>query len=147
MALWSKIRVRMTYANVTATLALFVALGGGSFAVAALSGSEKKVVKKIARKQADRRINARAPRTFVHFEATIGTVPAEGCVTRQITGIDAAKDHLLPTPNFNTTSSNLIFTIAYYDNQEYAYLQACNPTAGAIDEGSGRFNLMVFDTK
>jgi hypothetical protein len=61
MASFGKIRARATYANVTATLALFVALGGGSFAVAALSGSEKKVVKKIATKQADKRINALAP--------------------------------------------------------------------------------------
>lgn len=52
---------RLSYANVTATLALFVALGGGSFAVAALSGQEKKVVKKIAKGQADKRITARAP--------------------------------------------------------------------------------------
>lgn len=56
-----KIRARATYANVTATLALFVALGGSSFAVASLSGSEKKVVKKIAKKQANKRITARAP--------------------------------------------------------------------------------------
>ena len=57
----NRIRARATYANVTATLALFVALGGGSFAVAALSGQEKKVVKKIAKNQAGKRITARAP--------------------------------------------------------------------------------------
>ena len=62
MALLSKIRDRATYANVIATLALFVALGGGSFAVAALSGSEKKVVRKVAKKQARRADTAaRAP--------------------------------------------------------------------------------------
>lgn len=61
MAILSKIRARATYANVTATLALFVAIGGGSFAVAALSGAEKKVVKKIAKKQAGKRIAALAP--------------------------------------------------------------------------------------
>ena len=60
MSLSDELRARATYANVTATLALFVALGGGSFAVAALSGSEKTVVKKIAKKQADKRITARA---------------------------------------------------------------------------------------
>ena len=52
---------RLSYANVTATLALFVALAGGSFAVAALSGQEKKVVKKIAKGQANKQITARAP--------------------------------------------------------------------------------------
>jgi hypothetical protein len=50
--LTARLGERLTYANVTATLALFAALGGGSFAVAALSGSEKKVVKRIATKQA-----------------------------------------------------------------------------------------------
>src|SRR5687768_6287655 len=64
MARLSKVRARATYANVTASLALFVALGGGSFAVA-LSGSEKKVVKKIAKKQSDKRITARAPELSV----------------------------------------------------------------------------------
>jgi hypothetical protein len=52
---------RLSYANVTATVALFVALAGGSFAVAALSGQEKRVVKKIAKTQANKRITARAP--------------------------------------------------------------------------------------
>lgn len=46
---------RLTYANVTATLALVVALGGGSFAVAALSGKERKVVKRIANAQITKR--------------------------------------------------------------------------------------------
>ena len=55
-----KIRARATYANVTATLALFVALGGSSFAVASLSGSEKKG-QQDRQKQADKRITARAP--------------------------------------------------------------------------------------
>lgn len=65
MAAWSRIRARPTYANLTATMALVVALGGGSFAVAALSGSEKKVVKKIskkqAKKQAKKQISALVP--------------------------------------------------------------------------------------
>ncbi len=55
----SAIRERLTYANVTATLALFVALGGGSFAIAALSGSEKKQVRQIAKKQANQVLNQR----------------------------------------------------------------------------------------
>ena len=61
---------RLNYANITATLALFVALGGGSFAVAALSGQEKKVVKKIVKKQANQRITARAPDLSVKHAAS-----------------------------------------------------------------------------
>jgi hypothetical protein len=41
-----RIRARLTYANVMATIALFIALGGGSYA--ALSGKDKKKVKAIA---------------------------------------------------------------------------------------------------
>jgi hypothetical protein len=47
-------RRRPNHATVVAYLALFAALGGGSFAVASLSGKEKKVVKKIAAKQVER---------------------------------------------------------------------------------------------
>jgi hypothetical protein len=47
--------------TVIAYVALFLALSGGSFAIAALTRSEKRVVKKIAKKQADKRITARAP--------------------------------------------------------------------------------------
>jgi len=61
MTIFSMTRARATFANVTAMLALVVALGGGSFAVAALSGSEKKVVKKIVKKQANKRVKALAP--------------------------------------------------------------------------------------
>ena len=86
MALMSKVRTRATYANVTATLALFVALGGGSFAVAALSGSEKKVVKKISKKQADKRITARAPRLSVEHASSADAAPPTGSAGGDLTG-------------------------------------------------------------
>ena len=82
MTLARKIRARPTYANVTATLALFIALSGSSFAVAALSGSEKKVVKKIAKKQANKRITARAPGLSVASAASANpSGPAGGGLT------------------------------------------------------------------
>jgi hypothetical protein len=40
---------------------------------------------------------------FVNFTATIGRVPANSCVYRHVTGVSAAGDHLLLTPNFETT--------------------------------------------
>jgi hypothetical protein len=52
-----QLRSKLTYANVMATLAVFMVLGGGTFAVAALSGHDKKVVKRLANKQ----ITKRAP--------------------------------------------------------------------------------------
>ena len=65
MARLSKIRARATYANVTATLALFVALGGGSFAVPQLSGLGEEGGQEDRQEavgQADHRARARALR-------------------------------------------------------------------------------------
>lgn len=77
---------RLTYANVTATLALFIALGGGSFAVAALSGSEKKVVKKIAKKQANQRVTARAPGLTVKHAGSADAAPPTGAAGGDLAG-------------------------------------------------------------
>lgn len=82
----SKIRARATYANVTATIALFAALGGGSFAVAALSGSEKKVVKRIAKKQADKRITARAPDLSVNHAGSADSATPSGPAAGDLAG-------------------------------------------------------------
>jgi hypothetical protein len=86
MTLFSRIRARATYANVTATLALFVALGGGSFAVAALSGSEKKVVKKIAKKQANKQITTRAPGLTVEHADSADVATPTGAAGGDLTG-------------------------------------------------------------
>jgi hypothetical protein len=86
MAILSKVRARATYANVTATLALFVALGGGSFAVAALSGSEKNVVKKIAKRQANKRITARAPGLTVKHAGSADVAMPTGAAGGDLTG-------------------------------------------------------------
>lgn len=82
----SKIRARATYANVTATLALIVALGGGSFAVAALSTSEKRVIKRIAKAQANKRITARAPGLSVNQAQTAGSASPAGFAGGDLTG-------------------------------------------------------------
>ena len=88
MALASKIRARATYANVTATLALFIALGGGSFAVA-LSGSEKKVVKEIAKKEANKRITTRAPNLSVKRAGSADTATDAGHASSADSAINA----------------------------------------------------------
>jgi hypothetical protein len=82
----SRIRGRATYANVTSTLALFVALGGGSFAVASLSGSEKKVVTKIAKVQANKRITARAPGLTVKHARSAAAAPPTGAAAGDLIG-------------------------------------------------------------
>ncbi len=88
MALVTKIRARATYANVTATLALFIALGGGSFAVA-LSGSEKKVVKEIAKKEANKRITTRAPNLSVKRAGSADTATDAGHASSADSAVNA----------------------------------------------------------
>jgi hypothetical protein len=80
-----------------------------------------------------------------NFSADIGTVGAHTCVYRAVTGINAARDHLLLTPNFNTTSSFLTDGIEYEDAREQADIKVCNPTGLAINDGVTRFNLLVIN--
>ena len=85
--------------------------------------------------------------TFVDFQASIGSVPAHSCRYGPVTGVNATRDHLLLTPNFNTTSSFLVYGIEYEDSREQADIKVCNPTGGAIDDGITRFNLLVIDAQ
>jgi hypothetical protein len=80
-----------------------------------------------------------------NFNANIGSVGAHSCVYRAVTGVNATRDHLLLTPNFNTTSSFLIYGIEYEDTREQADIKVCNPTAGVINDGITRFNLLVIN--
>lgn len=80
------IRRRPSHSTVAAYLALFVALGGGSFAVAALSGNEKKVVKRIARKSANTQITKRAPGLSVNHAASADSAAPNGPAGGDLTG-------------------------------------------------------------
>ena len=82
-----------------------------------------------------------------NFSANIGSVPAHSCRYGPVTGVNATRDHLLLTPNFNTTSSFLIYGIEYEDSREQADIKVCNPTGGAINDGITRFNLLVIDAQ
>ena len=73
-------RRRPSHSTVAAYLALFLALGGGSFAVAALSSGDKQVVKKIAKKEANKRITQRAPGLSVNNADKLDGVDSTGFV-------------------------------------------------------------------
>ena len=85
--------------------------------------------------------------TFVNFAANIGTVPAQGCVKKQITGINAAGDHLLLTPNNDDARGSLIYSVLYTSNQEWAWLETCNPGTVALNDDVTHFNLMIFNAQ
>jgi formylglycine-generating enzyme required for sulfatase activity len=65
----SAIRARLTFANVVAVLALFVALGGGSIALGTLRPPDRKVVKRIAGAE----VTKRAPGLSVGHAAAADT--------------------------------------------------------------------------
>jgi len=51
--------------------------------------------------------------TFVNFTGNIGIVPAQRCVDRRVTGVNAQGDHVVLTANFETTDSHLDYTAQY----------------------------------
>ena len=87
---------------------------------------------------------------FVNFTGSIGVVPAQSCVDRFVTGVNAAGDHLLLTPNFADTSSNLEYSAQHSapgDGGNAVAIHVCNHTAAPIDDGNTRFNLLVIDAQ
>jgi hypothetical protein len=170
-----RIRSHLTYANVMATIAVFLVLSGGT--AVALNGSNTVFTDDIANdtqpasggnpagglvapdlragsvgtsEVANGTLNDEdvGQATVVDFTATIGTVPAHGCVEKAVTGVDAKGDHLLLTPNWQTQNGSLTYSAEYHNvNESIFELQACNPTDGAINDGNTNFNLLVIDAQ
>jgi hypothetical protein len=167
-----RIRSHLTYANVMATIAVFLVLGGGS--AVALSGSNTVFTDDIANdtqpasggnpagglvapdlrpgsvassEVANGSLNDEdvGQGTFVHFAADIGTLGANDCEEVSITGINAQGDHLLLTPSTDDSSVVLFYRIEYRPNLESATLVTCNPWNFSVDDGTTHFNLLVFD--
>jgi hypothetical protein len=91
-------------------------------------------------------------RTFVNFTANIGTVPAQDCVDRYVTGAGGFGDHLVLTANWQDTNSNLEYTpqhsaLTGSPSQDAVAIHVCNPTTSAIDDANTRFNLLVIDAQ
>jgi hypothetical protein len=170
-----RIRRHLTYANVISSLTLFIVLTGGT--AVALSGTNTVFTDDIANDTqpagggnpagglvaADLRPGAVGSSevangslndedigqgTFVSFEVTIGSVPANDCVEKLVSGVNARGDHVLLTPNWNTRNRDLIYTAAYHnDGEEGPEIQVCNPTGVAIEDFTTRFNLLVIDAQ
>ena len=124
-----RLRRRLTYANVTATLALVIAVAGGTAYAADTIGSSDIINGQVKSpdigtgqvQSVDVRDDALADGglgsadiangqlndeditqgTFVNFEAHIGTLSANGCRMDAINGVDAKGDHLLVTPRID----------------------------------------------
>jgi hypothetical protein len=82
----------------------------------------------------------------VNFTENIGTVPAGDCIIWPIENVNAPGDHLLLTPDSNTTNANLSYTVEHHTSSE-ADIKVCNPTDTDINDGSTNFNLLEIDAQ
>ncbi len=165
-----KLRSRLTYANVMSTLAVGLVVAGGTAYAANTIGSsdiidesiQSQDVKNGEVKSTDVGNNQVqsadikngslndediAQETFVNFNGNIGTVPAQACVERVVTGVNAQGDHLILTPNFDSQASQLVYSAESRGTSESMVIQACNPTTNAIDDVATDFNLLVIDAQ
>jgi hypothetical protein len=172
-----KLQSRLTYANVMATLGVFIALGGTAYAVNTVGSADiiDGEVKSVdignneigSNDVKDNSINTFdvhsflgvdvvdgsltakdvGKGTFVDFDAAIGTVAANSCANFSITGVNAQGDHLLLTPSAADADNPLEYTAMYVSLNGNVGLRVCNPTAVAVDDGFTHFNLLVFEAQ
>ena len=156
----ARLRAHLTYANVASSIALFIALAGGTaWAVDEWTGAniQDGTLTTLDYKNnnigsADvRNLNLNdedvAQGTFVNFSATIGQVVSGVCKLDPITGINAQGDHLLLTPNTNDDNPYLDYTIEYSSTLESAMLRTCNYSDTTQNDGTTHFNLLVIDAQ
>ena len=137
-----RLRRHLTYANVMATIAVFFSVSFGT----AWALGENTVGSKQVRnfKLNDQDVGQG---TFVNFKKNIGSIPASYCGVVAVSGINAKGDHLLLTPSWEDSSTDLDYTITYQRDVGYAYLEICNRTDSTIEDGTTHFNLLVFDAQ
>ena len=83
----------------------------------------------------------------VDFAGTIGTVNANSCVNRIVTGLGALGDHLLLTPSVNDANGALMYDAKYTVLDDTVTIHVCNFSNANIDDGTTHFNLLVFDAQ
>jgi hypothetical protein len=156
-----RIRAHLTYANVMVTLLAFVVLGGGTaWAIDEWTGANIQDGTLTTLDYKNNNIGSADVRNgnlndediaqgaFVNFTANIGLIAAHECSELPITGVNATGDHLLLTPNWNdTVSPHLDYDVLYRNDHEMAVLKVCNDSAGDIQDGNTRFNLLVIDAQ
>jgi hypothetical protein len=96
-------REKLTYANVMATIAVFLVLGGGTaLAAGAFTGKQKKQVGKIATKV----YNARIPNASVAHATSADTATKAGTATKASEAVKAVSADTANTANRATTATN-----------------------------------------
>jgi hypothetical protein len=162
------IRSHLTYANVMATLAVFIALGGGTTAVA-LSGSNTVQSDDLGPapqvKAPDVAANAVngtnivdgslhavdvGQASFAGLSVMIHALPAHQCRTDPLNGISAKGDHLLLTPSVSDGYLQEIHAIRYDPSSGDSgdtYVQTCNVSDTSLPGHLTHFNLLIFNAQ
>ncbi len=148
--------IRLVLAHVRSqwmgALALFLVIAGGSAYAAGQIGSSDIANESIRGK--DVKDGALAgkdvgQREFVNFTGEIGVIAANNCDYKKVTGLPADnKDHLVLTPEVTTSETELTYTPKFDESEPNdMWIQVCNHSAGAIDDATTKFNLLVIDAR
>jgi hypothetical protein len=84
---------------------------------------------------------------FIDFTGSIGTINANACSSKKVTGLPIDnKDHFVLTPSVTTAERDLIYT-PVFDQSETGdmFIKVCNITDAPIDGGTTNFNLLQID--
>lgn len=86
---------------------------------------------------------------FINFSGNIGSIPANDCEYKKVTGLPADnKDHLVLTPEVTTSETELTYTPKFDESEENdMWIQVCNHSGGVIDDATTQFNLLVIDAR
>jgi hypothetical protein len=159
----SKLFRRLTYANVMSTIAVFGVLAGGTAYAANTVRSTDIVDGQVNSADVkDQSLTTFDVSTFIgadivdgsltakdvgqnefNFPASVPSLPAHSCFVTPITGIAAQGDHLLLTPDYDTTSNLLTYGVEYKGINDDAELKVCNPVNIDIPGAVTYFNLLV----
>jgi hypothetical protein len=133
-------------------LALFLVIAGGTAYAAGQIGSSDIANESIRGK--DVKDGALAgkdvgQKEFVNFTGNIGVIPAHDCEYKKVTGLPTDnKDHLVLTPEVTTSKTELTYTPKFDESEPGdMWIQVCNHSAGVIDGGTSKFNLLVIDAR
>jgi hypothetical protein len=165
---------RPSHATVVAYLGLFVALGGTAYAVNTVNSSDivDGQVKSVdvgdgeikSADVKDQSLTTFDVSTFLGADIVDGSLTASdvgehqftniqvdqpdigphSCAYRTIPGVAAQGDHMVLTPDYDTTYTEATYGIEYHAGFNDAEVKICNTTAVTLEGRPTHFNLLVF---
>jgi hypothetical protein len=86
-----------------------------------------------------------AQNALFNFPATIGTIPANNCADRPVTGVTfAERDHLLLTPSHADAHGALLYDARWSTVGDTVIIHVCNFSNATVNDGTTHFNLLTF---